>query len=235
MADKSKSGKLGIVFRAVVGALVEGDGIAALADDSWFRISAVAAAGSQLPFTADPLNRYFKTPDSGNAITPIVGDDVYPITLTKVCKTDVSLSQEKGEIDVTDDCESGYNASITDGFTTISGTLGRFMKFDEETGELSEADDLYMSKFYDKQTDDGAGVYVLVPKDDDDIIIAYLRNSDQIALNDIQEWIIFPAILTGLAGEGPLKGVQNGDLTFTKAQGPATRYQRTTNASETVF
>ena len=234
MADKSKSGKLGIVFRATVGSLAVGDGIAALADNAWFRISAVAGS-SELPFSTDPLNRYFKSPDSGNAITPAVGDDVYPITLTKVCKTDVSLSQEKGEIDVTDDCEAGYNASITDGFTTISGSLGRFMKFDEETGELSEADALYMSKFYDLQTDDGAGTYVLTPKDDDDLIIAYLRNSDQIAENDIQEWIIFSAILTGLAGEGPLKGVQNGDLTFTKAQGPATRYQRTTNSSETVF
>jgi len=235
MADKSKSGKLGIVFRAVVGALVVGDGLAALADNAWYRISAVAAAGSQLPFAADPLNRYFKTPDTANAITPIAGDDVYPITLTKVCKTDVSLSQEKGEIDVTDDCESGYNASITDGFTTISGSIGRFMKYDEGTGELSEADALYMSKFYDLETDDGAGTYTLTAKDDDDVIIAYLRNSDQTAENDIQEWIIFPAILTGLAGEGPLKGVQNGDLTFTKAQGPATRYKRTTNSSETVF
>lgn len=235
MADKSKAGKLGFIFNGVKGTLIVGDAVTPLADDSWFKINAVAVSGSALPFTADPLNRYFKSPDSGNAITPVVGDDVYPITFTKICKVDVSLTQEKGEIDVTDDCESGYNAAITDGFTTIAGTLGRFMKFDEDTGELSTVDADFLLRFWDLETDDGAGVYTLTAKNDDDIILAYLRNTDQIAVADIQEWQIFTAILTGIAGEGPLKGVQNGDLTFTKAQGPATRYQRTTNASETVF
>ena len=214
--------------------MIEGTGAAALADNSWFQIVAVAAS-SELPFSTDPLGRIFKTGATAAAITPAVGDNVYPLTLSKICKTDVSISQETGTIDTTDDCSSGYNAMISDGFTTISGSAGRFMKFDEETGELSTADSDFLSRFWDLQTDDGAGVYTLTAKNDDEIILAYLRNSDQIAENDIQEWMIFPAILSGIAGEGPLKGVQNGDLTFTKGEGPATRYQRTTNSTETVF
>ena len=235
MGVKSKSGKPAIVFNRSRGTLVEGDGVTALDADSWYEIVSVADTGSTLPFSGNnPVGRMFKT--GSTPPTPVAGDDVYPITFTKVCKTDASVTREKGEIDVTDDCEEGYNAAITDGYTTISGSLGRFMKYDEVTGDLSSADDTYLLRFYDIIEDDGADAYTLTAKNDDDIYIAILRNSDQATTeSNKQVWEMFPAILTSLSGEAPLKGVQNGDINFTKAQGPAQIYVRTTNATETVF
>lgn len=234
MAEKSKSGKPAIVFNVTRGAVIEGTGAAPLTANSWYQIDSVAAVGSVLPFTANnPVGRWFKT--GATPPTPIAGDDVRLLTFTKVCKTDASVSREKGEIDVTDDCENGYNAAITDGYTTISGSLGRFMKFDDVTGDLGTADLDFLERFYDVVTDDGAGAYALTAKNDDDIYLAILLNSDQVAETQVQVWEIFPAILMSMSGEKPLKGVQNGDINFTKAQGPAVVYRRTTNSTETVF
>ena len=239
MSDKAITGKVGLLFNVTKGALIVGTGLVALADNSWFMISSIHAtpATSELPFnlSANPLGRVFKTGTTATAITTAIGDNVWPLTFTKVCKTDISISQEKGEIDVTDDYEGGYNAAITDGFTDISGTAGRFMKFDETTGDLSTADEDFLNRFWDIETDDGAGVYTITAKNDDDIYIAYLRNSTFAAATNVQIWSLFPAILTGLSGEGPLKGVQTADLTFKKAQGPAAIYKRITNATESVF
>ena len=233
MAVKSKSGKPALVFNVTKGTLVEGDATAPLTANTWYEIVAVAGT-STLPFDGNnPVGRVFKT---GSAPpTPAVGDDVYPLTFTKVCKTDASVTREKGEIDVTDDCEDGYNAAITDGYTTISGSLGRFMKFDEVTGDISTADDAFLERFYDIIEDDGADGYTFTAKNDDDIYIAILRNSDQTDEDQVQVWELFPAILMSMSGEAPLKGVQNGDINFTKAQGPAQIYRRTTNSTETVF
>lgn len=231
MGVKSKSGKPALVFNVTKGTIVT---TGALTANTWYQIVSVATSSTVLPFEDDtPVGRLFKT--GATPPTLASGDSVYPLTFTKVCKTDASVTREKGEIDVTDDCDAGYNSSITDGYTTISGTLGRMMKFDEATGDLSTADDLYLAKFYDIIEDDGADSYTLTAKDDDDIYIAILRNSDQNAEDQVQVWELFPAILTSLSGEAPLKGVQNGDLAFTKAQGPAAIYKRTTNATETVF
>lgn len=233
MAEKSRSGNTAYVFNVTRGTLIEGDGTAPLAAESWYEISSVAAA-SELPFSANnPVGRFFKT--GPTPPTPATGDNVFPLTFTKVCKTDASVTREKGEIDVTDDCESGYNAAITDGYTTISGSLGRFMKFDDVTGDIAPADIDYLSRFYDIIEDDGADAYTFSPKNDDNIIIAILRNREKTAAGDVQVWEMFPAILMSMSGEAPLKGVQNGDLSFTKAQGPAQIYRRTTNAAETVF
>lgn len=233
---KSKSGKQAILFNATRGTLIEGDGLAALADNSWFLVSSYAAT-TTLPFEDNnsTVGRIFKTPDSGNAITPAVGDNVYPVTMTKICKVDASLATEKGTIDVTDDCEAGYNAMIVDGFTDISGSISGFMKFGVPGGGLAPTQQEYLERFFDIQEDDGAGTYVLTAKNDSDIYLAILKNSDQTATADKQVWFMVPAILSSLTMDNPLKGVQNFDSAWSKAQGPACVYLRTTNATETVF
>lgn len=231
MAAKSKSGKVAIVFNQKLGALIEGDGLTALADNSWFKIEAVAAV-SELPYG---VGYVFKSPDNANAITPAVGDDVYPVTLEKICKADATISTEKGTIDVTDDCEEGYNAAIVDGFTGISGSIAAFMKYNVPGGGMVTSQEEYLSRFFDVADDDGAGVYSLTQKNDDDILLGMLQNSDQTEVGDVQVWLMVPAILTGITLDKPLKGVQNFDAAWTKAQGPASVYNRTTNATETVF
>lgn len=231
--SKSKSGKQAILFNAAKGTLVEGDGSTALAANSWYQINATAAEGvTELPLGPGYI---FKTPDALNTITPAVGDDVYPLTLTKICKADASISNEKGTIDVTDDCEEGYNAYIVDGYTDISGSISAFLKFNEPGGGIQASQEDYLNRFFDIVEDDGAGEYILTAKNDDDIILAILNNGDQISEGDKQVWIIVPAILTGITTDKPLKGVQNFDSNWNKAQGPASVYVRTTNASEDVF
>jgi len=233
---KSKSGKQAILFNVEKGTLIVGDGTTPLADDSWFMISAYAAA-SALPYedSNSTVGRVFKSPDTGNAITPEIGDDVWPLTMTKICKADASVANEKGTIDVTDDCEQGYNAMITDGFTDISGDVSAFMKFNEPGGGIVTTQKDYLSRFFDIQDDDGAGTYTLTAKNDDDIFLAILQNSDQVAVSDIQVWLMIPAILSSQSMDKPLKGVQNLDFSWVKAQGPAAVYNRTTNATESVF
>lgn len=228
---KTKSGKRALLFEQELGSLIVGDGIAALADNSWFKINAKAEV-STLPYE---VGKIFKSPDNANAITPAVGDDVYPITLNKICKVDVSSSNEKGTIDVTDDCQAPYNAMITDGFTSISGSAAGFLKFNEPGGGLGASQQRILNRFYDIDEDDGAGVYSTTDQNDDDYLMAVLNNSDQVAVGDVQVWLIYPAIISSLTMDKPLKGGQNFDFSFEKAQGPASIYQRTTNATETVF
>lgn len=238
MALKSKSGLMSIIFNVTKGTLIEGDGATPLADDSWFMIDAVKATGSELPYADEDvvIGRVFKTGLTAAAITPAEGDNVYPLTLAKVCKTDASVSTEKGTIDVTDDCEGGYNAYIVDGYSDISGSLSGFMKFDDVDGSLGESQEDYLNRFFDIQTDDGEGVYTLSAKNDDDIFLAILMNKEEAQVEGkIQQWMMIPAILTGTTTDKPLKGVQNFDLNWNKAQGPACIYQRTTNATEDAF
>ena len=212
--------------------MIEGDGLTPLADNSWFQINNVASSGSQLPLGVGYI---FKTPDSGNAITPAVDDDVYPLTLTKICKADATIANAKGDIDVTDDCAEGYNEYITDGFTDISGSVSAFLKFNVPGGGINTTQESYLNKFFDIVDDDGAGTYTLTAKNDDDIILAILMNSDQVAVGDIQVWLLTPAILSTTNLDKPLKGPQNFDFDWKKAQGPASIYNRTTNSEETVF
>lgn len=233
MADKSKSGKQAVLFNTVKGTLFVGDGLVALDNNAWYYIVSKADVGSALPLEATYI---FKTPDSGNAITPVVGDDLYPLTLTKVCKVDATVSNEKGTIDVTDDCSNGYNANITDGFTTISGSASGFLKFSETDGSIGSTQKDYLNRFYDIVEDDGAGTYTLTAKNDDDIILAILKNSDQATtVGNEQVWQLVPAILQSTTLDNPLKGAQPFDFTWTKAEGAASIYLRTTNSEETVF
>lgn len=232
MGEAKKSGKVGILFEAVKGALALGDGVTPLADNEWFQIDNKAAVGTTLPFSS---TYNFKSPDSGNAIIPIVDDDVFPLTLNKICKVDASVGGEKGTIDVTDDCDDGYNVSIVDGFTDLSGDISAFMRFLTPGGGINPTQLGFLQKFFDLSEDDGAGVYTFTAKDDNDVLLAILQNSDQIAVGDKQVWLIFPVILSSITLDKPLKGAQNFDLSYSKGQGAATVYVRTTNATEVVF
>lgn len=231
MADISKSGLKAMLIDAAAGALIVGDASTPLADNAWFKIVSVATS-STLPYE---VGRIFKTGATAAAITPAVGDNVYPLTLSKICKLDVSLSNETGTIDVTDDCTEGYNAMISDGFTTISGSAGGYLKFDETDGSLATGQQKYINKFLDLMTDDGAGAYTITPKNDDNVLLFILKNSDDTAEGDIQQYIILDAIITSLTMDSPLKGVQNLDFSFTKGQAPAGIYQRTVNATESIL
>ncbi len=226
---KAKNGKLALLYNQSLGVVAIGDGIAVLADNAWFRVDKKAASGSALPYDT---GYKFKSPDSGNAITPVVGDDVFPITLERMCKAEASVSSETGVIETTDDCSNGYIENITDGFTAQSGDVSAFMKFDDVDGDLVPGQEAIMNRFFDIQEDDGAGAYTLTPKIDTDFQLAILQNSDQTAEGFIQNWLLIPVILSSLTTDKPLKGSQNLDFSWSKGEGPSALYKRTINSEE---
>jgi hypothetical protein len=229
MATKKIAGKQAILYSAAEGTLVEGDGIVDLADDTWFKIDSVATTASALPI--GELTAIFKSPkNSGDAITPAEGDDVYPLTLTQLCKTDCSISTAKGSIDVTDDCDDGYNSYLVDGYSDISGNINGFMKFNT-TGGLVSGHKSLLARFFNIVDDDGEGVYSVTSKNDSKLLLFILMNSEDSDTGDVETWLIVPVILTGTTTDKPLKGGQNLDLTFQKAEGYASIYQRTVVAA----
>lgn len=230
MADKAINGAKAIANLSTKGTLVVGDGIAALAANSWFQISTIAASGSTLPI--GELTAVFKTPDTtATAITPIVGDDVYPITLDRICKTDADVTYEEGTIEVTDDCEEGFVAMILDGFKNISGSLNGFAKFDETTGALSTSTLDIFKRFVNVVEDDGEGVYTETKSSNESVLLFILLNKNA-AVGEVQNWLIVPAIISGLGSGAGLKDAQKRDLTWTKAQGYVSLYKRTVFAAD---
>jgi len=232
MGAVALSGAKTIVKKAVRGTAVVGTGSVTLTANTWYEITTRKSTGSALP--ALPVTGIFKSPDtSETAITPAVGDSVYPLTLETICKTDAEVTAEEGTIDVTDDCESGYNASILDGYVTVSGSLNGFMKFDDATGELVTGAKEVLGRFFDSVDDDGEGNYTVASKDNSTLLLMICMNKDA-KVGDVQNWLIVPALLSSLGTGAGLKDSQKRDISWTKAQGHASLYQRTVFAADVI-
>lgn len=227
MSNKHK-GADSILYNAEKGTLVTSG---ALSINSWYKIKNRASSGSALPDLDD--GSIFKTPQfTPDQITLVTGDEVWPLTLTEICKADVEISSEMGVIDTTDSCDYPYTANLPDGYTNMSGSINTMLRFDEETDELIEVTKDFLVKFFDIVEDDGEGTYTLTDKDDSDIILMILLNKD--ALNSggyVENWIITPAILNSVSSPIALKDAQKADYSWTKGQGPASIYIRTVPAS----
>lgn len=203
----------------------------ALDPNAWYEIKEVGAS-SALPI--EVITAVFETPDTGETpITLASGDEVYPLTITQICKTDADVSFEEGTIDVTDDCENGFVAEILDGFKKISGTLNGFSKFDDDSGTLETNTLALFQRFINLVTDDGTGTYVVTPASNEAVILFILLNKNA-AVDDIQNWIILPVILSALGSGAGLKDAQKRDITWTKAQGYPSLYQRTVFAADVI-
>lgn len=230
MSNVSLSGAKTVAFKAVRGTLVEGDGIATLSPNTWYEIAAVASTGSTLPIGVETA--VFKTPDTGStALVPASGDNVYPLTLSRICKTDAEVTLEEGTIDVTDDCENGYNAMILDGYRTVSGTLNGFLKFDEETGTLIDLYKEMFSRFFNIVEDDGEGSYTVTPVENEKILL-FIELNKGVTAGKKQTYMIVPALLSSIGTGAGLKDAQKRDITWTKAQGYTSIYIRTAFAAD---
>lgn len=223
MSNKHK-GADSILYNAEKGTLVTSG---ALTINYWYKIKARASSGSALPDM--DLESVFKTPQfTPDQITLVSGDEVWPLTLTEICKADVEISGEMGVIDTTDSCDYPYMSNLPDGFTNLTGSINTMLRFDEETDELIEVTKDFLVKFFDIVEDDGEGTYTVTDKDDSDLILMILLNKD--ALNtggSIENWIITPAILNSIASPIALKDAEKADYSWTKGQGPASIYIRT--------
>jgi len=198
--------------------------------DTWYEIKSVGVA-SALPI--DKVSAVFRSPTGATQITLAAGDSVYPLTISQICKTDAEVTFEEGTIDVTDDCENGYNASILDGYTSVSGTLNGFAKFDDDTGELATGTSSIFGRFMNSITDDSAGAYVETLAENETLMLFILLNKNA-EVGDIQNWLIIPVILTGFASGAGLKDAQKRDITWTKAQGYTSLYKRTATAGDII-
>lgn len=198
--------------------------------DTWYEIKSVGAA-TALPI--ETVSAVFRSPSGSTQITLAAGDEIYPLTVNQICKTDADVTFEEGTIDVTDDCENGYNAVILDGYTTISGTLNGFAKFDEDTGELATNTADIFGRFMNTITDDSAGDYVETTNSNETLMLFILLNKDA-EVGDVQNWLIVPAILSGFASGAGLKDAQKRDITWTKAQGYTSLYKRTATAGDII-
>lgn len=230
MGDVSLSGAKTVAAKATRGVLVT---TGALTANAWYEVASIATTSSALPDDL-PVTGVFRTPDtSETAITLGAGDTVYPLTLTRICKTDAEVTAEEGTIDVTDDCEDGFNANILDGYKTISGSLGGFLKFNDDTGALETGAAEMLGRFFNVVTDDGAGVYTVTAASNEKLILFVCLNRNA-AVGDIQNWLIIPVLLSSLGTGAGLKDAQKRDLSWTKAQGYASLYKRTVFATDTI-
>lgn len=226
MATKKISGAKGIVYDATEGTLVS---TGALTPDAWYKVY-TAGTSTALPSSVEGF--IFQAPSTGVTITLASGDSVLPLTLEEVCKVDTEISGEMGTIDVTDSCDSGYTTMIVDGYTTLSGSINTMMRFDELTGELSDASQKFVNKFFDVMEDDAEGVYTFTPKDDSDLLFFWLLNKDELGGNaKVLNYLIVPIIMSSITMNIALKDAQKGDYAWSKGQGPAVYYKRHTLAS----
>jgi len=225
--SKKHKGADSILYNSVKGILVD---TGALTIDTWFKISAV---GGSTALPALGVGGIFKSPKNvGSQITLASGDEVWPLTLTEICKVDVEISGEMGVIETTDSCDYPYNVSIPDGFTNLSGSINTMMRFDETTDELVSVTKEFLKKFYTIVDDDGDGTYTITAKDDSDLLLMILMNKDALdTTGQIEVWLITPAILNSIANNIALKDVDKADYGWTKGQGPASVYQRTVIAT----
>ena len=233
MAIKSKSGSKGFLYSLTRGALVEGDGRKVLTANTWHEVAARGAA-SVLP-VGMLTGWWFKTPDAGSvAITPAAGDNVYPLTATRIAKTDLSWSAEEGTIDVTDDSSGGFSSFIPDGFTNITGTANGFLKFNETDGSLEDVTLSFLKKYFDYVTDDSAGTYSVTKSKNEQIILAFCMNADAKAA-EFQNWMMLPVFFPSLGSGASLKDPQRRDLSWQKGEGPAVIYRRKAGSSDVLI
>jgi hypothetical protein len=226
--SKRNRGAKAVLYNAEQGTLVTSGDLDA---DSWYRICARASSGSALPDLDD--KSIFHTPIlEADKITLVEGDEVWPLTLEEICKSDIEISGEVPVIEVTDSCDYPYAANIPDGFTNLSGSINTMMRFDEETDELIDMAQEFLNRFYDIIEDDGAGTYALTAKNDDDLLMMIILNVDTLNEVDmVENWLIIPIILNSITQNIALKDVLKADYGWTKGEGPAEFYLRTVSTS----
>jgi len=228
MGAKALSGAKAIVYKGTRGSKVTSG---SLPINTWYEVIRMATARTALP--VPHIGAVFRTPNSGSAITLTSGDEVYPITLDRIAKTDCEYTVEEGSIDVTDDSESGYTANILDGWRNVSGSLNGFAKFDEDTRRLETNALSIFSRFFNSITDNGAGTYTIKAADNEKLLLFILLDKS-VGTGQLQSWIIVPVYITSMGGGAGLKDAQKRDLSWVKAPGYVSLYQRTAAQADII-
>jgi hypothetical protein len=199
--------------------IITGNGTLTTAAGQWYKIIELDP-DSNIEF---PLGYIFRAPiGTGQQIVLKAGDKVYPIQMDRVCKTSADLNAEQGTIDASDDCNPGAN--ILDGNVVRSGSIGSLFQYNDVTGEFDNVTDMMLSRFFEIATDDGAGVYILEPRNDDDIFMLVNINSAAKA-GQIENWLCIPIIISSMSMSLGNTDIQNKSMNWTQGEGPAVIYK----------
>jgi len=232
MGNVTKNGLKARVNSVVRGVVV--NTAVALIVNTWYEVLSRGVVGTSTLPTGFEETSVFKTPDTSDTqITLAAGDAVYPLTLTEVCKTDATVEAEEGTVEVTDDCSGGYTQYVLDGFADIKGSLGGFLKVDDETGIMKDDSLDFLERFFDLATDDGEAGYTYTAKVNEKSLLMICLNKDA-AIGDTQNWLIIPVLYSAISTGAALKDAQKRDITWVKAQGLASIYTRVVFALDVI-
>jgi hypothetical protein len=199
--------------------IITGDGTITTGAGMWYKIIEKDGA-SLLPY---PENYIFRAPvGAASQIVLKTGDKVYPFEMKRICKTSADLSAEQGTIDASDDCNPG--ASILDGNVVRSGSIGSLFQYSDATGDFDDVTDMIINRFFDIATDDGAGLYALTLRNDDDIFMLVNLNSTAKA-GQTENWMCLPIIISSMSMALGNTDIQNKDMSWTQGEGPAVIYK----------
>jgi len=187
--------------------------------NTWYFIMERGAA-SAFPYEGCVI----KSPsDQNNQISLVAGDKIFPIDENRMCKTSASLSAEEGTIDVGDDCDPG--ATILDGTVNITGSLGGFFRYDDQTQEFDTVTDSIFDHFFDTVEDDGEGVYGTTARNNSAVYLLISLNSSA-RVGQIEHWIFIPAVISSFSPTLGNTEAQSRDISFSKGEGKAVHYKR---------
>jgi hypothetical protein len=158
-----------------------------------------------------------------NQISLVAGDKIFPIEENRMCKTSASVSMEEGTVDVGDDCDPG--ATILDGTVGITGSLGGFFRYDDQTQEFDVVTDSIFSHFFDTIEDDGEGVYGSTERSNSPVYLLMCLNSSAKA-GQIEHWLFIPAAISSFSPTLGNTEAQSRDISFSKGEGRAVHYKR---------
>jgi len=188
-------------------------------ENKWYFIME-RGEGSNFPYDGSVI----KSPsDANNQITLVSGDKIFPIDENRMCKTSLSVSAEEGTIDVSDDCDPG--ATILDGTVAITGSIGGFFRFDDQTQEFDSVTDSILGHFFDTVEDDAAGVYGVTTRNNSAVYLLINLNSNANA-GQVEHWLFIPAVISSFSPTLGNTEAQSRDISYSKGEGKALHYKR---------
>jgi hypothetical protein len=159
---------------------------------------------------------------TGTQITLVTGDKLLKIDPERFCKTSASFEFAMGSVDVGDDCDPG--ATISDGITTITGSLAGLFKYDDVTGEFDNVTDVIVNRFLDIIEDTGTGTLNLHPRSDAQIYLLTLLNSGG-GTGTTENWLFVPINITSMSMSLGNADPQSKELSFSRGEGTPLLYK----------
>ena len=187
--------------------------------EKWYFITE-RGEGSNFPFEGTVI----KSPKAGSDQIELVdGDKIYQLDESRICKTSASLQAEEGTVDVGDDCDPG--ATILDGIVNITGSLGGFFRYDDQTQEFDNVTDSIFNHFFDTVEDDGEGIYAFTKRNNTPVYLLVCLNSNA-NVGQIEHWLFIPAAISSFSPTLGNTEAQSRDISFSKGEGIAVHYKR---------